>query len=203
MSKKTDILNAATLLFSEKGFEQTHMSEISKLTGAAEGTVVYHFKSKEGLFIYILQEFREDIISEFRQYKEDMHFSSGMEMLESSLSFYLNLASIMEDRFLLIHRYDAYELSKINPVCKEHLEAIYDCFFDIFETAILEGQKDGSINDVHPRKTAMIIFSMVDGLVRFNTYKLYDAGSLYNELIDSCRRIVKNQKQSGGNLCSC
>jgi hypothetical protein len=37
----------------------------------------------------------------------------------------------------------------------------------------------------------MILFSMVDGLARFNTYQLYDAGSLYNELIEVCRRIAK------------
>jgi hypothetical protein len=37
----------------------------------------------------------------------------------------------------------------------------------------------------------MIIFGMVDALVRFNTYNLYDAGALYDELINSCRRILK------------
>ena len=164
------------------------------MTGAAEGTIFYHFNSKEELFIYILKKFREDIISEFDLHKKDMDSESGLDMLESALSFYLDLAGTMEERFLLFHRHDAYELAKINPICKENLEAIYDCFIDIFETAVLEGQKDGSIRNCPPRKTAMIIFSMVDGLVRFNTYDLYAAGSLYNELIESCRRMVQDKK---------
>jgi len=65
---------------------------------------------------------------------------------------------------------------------------------NIFEQAILRGQADGSISAVPAKKTALIIFAMVDGLVRFNTYNLYEAGALYNELIDSCRKILSNKK---------
>ena len=194
ISKKESIINAATLLFTRKGFIQTRASDISDMTGVAEGTIFYHFKSKEGLFLYILKKFKEDIIQEYDQYKKNNIDQSGLDMLESSISFYLNLASGMEDRFLLLHRHDAYELAKINGACKEVLVVIYECFFDIFETAILEGQKDGSIIELPPRKTAMIIFSMADGVARFDTYDLYDAGSLYSELIQSCRRMLKKQK---------
>jgi AcrR family transcriptional regulator len=178
MSKKDSILHAATLLFSHKGFKDTHMSEISAMTGAAEGTIFYHFKNKEVLFLSILEKFKRDIIDEFERYLKEMNFETGMDMLEGSLSLYLSLAETMQDRFLLLHRHDAYELAKVNSTCKEYLEAIYNCFVNIFEKAIT---------------TALIIFSMVDGLIRFNTYDLYDAGSLYNELIDVCRRVVKNQ----------
>ena len=197
MSKKEAILDAATKLFSEKGFTETHMAEISKLTGAAEGTIFYHFKNKEDLFLAILNKFKEDITEEFNRYKKDATFETGMEMLEGGISFYLSLAASMEDRFLLLHRHYAYELAKVNTVCKENLEAIYDCLVNIFEQAILAGQKDGSISTVPARKMALIIFSMVDGLVRLNTYNLYHAGSLYQWLIEACRRMLKNPYNSG------
>ena len=120
-----------------------------------------------------------------------------MEMMEDVISFYLYLASSMEDRFLILHRHDAYELSRANPRCREYLEAIYNCFVDIFEKAITLGQNDGSIlKKIPARKTAMIIFAMVDALVRFNTYSLYDAGALYEELINSCHRILEKSKIS-------
>ena len=166
------------------------MSEISRMTGAAEGTIFYHFNNKETLFLTILEQFKESIITEFQKYSDEKRFKCGIEMVENGVSFYLYLASAMEDRFLLIHRHDAYELARINPRCRECLEAIYNCFVDIFEKAIVEGQKDGSIRKTSSRKSAMIIFSMVDSLVRLNTYNLYHAGSLYDELIDACRRIV-------------
>lgn len=196
MKKKEAILKAAEHLFTQKGFKDTRMSEISQITGAAEGTIFYHFNSKEALFLTILEQFKESIVSEFKIYSEQRQFKHGIDMVEDVISFYLYLASSMEDRFLLLHRHDAYELAIINPQCREYLEAIYNCFIDIFEKAILEGRKDGSIRDLPPRKTAMIIFSMVDSLVRLNTYNLYNAGSLYEELIDACHRIlIENGKQ--------
>ena len=192
MNKKQMILDVATGLFSQKGFNETPISEISRLTGAAEGTIFYHYKTKEGLFLAILEDFKDSIVEEFQHYIEEQKFDSGIRMMEDIISFYLHLSGSMEDRFLLLHRHDAYELSKNNVKCREYLEAIYNCLIDIFEKAILKGQEDGSIDrEVHPRKTAMIVFAMVDALVRFNTYNLYYAGALYDELINSCRRILR------------
>ena len=196
MKKKEAILQAATRLFTQKGFKDTRMSEISQMTGAAEGTIFYHFDSKEALFLTILEAFKESITAEFKKYSEEKRFDRGIDMIEDAVSFYLYLAGAMEDRFLLLHRHDAYELAKVNSRCRQYLEAIYNCFVDIFERAILVGQEDGTLRKTSPRKTAMIIFSMVDSLVRLNTYNLYNAGSLYEELIDACRRIVIAQEYS-------
>ena len=199
MSRKQRILDVATALFSQKGFMETPISEISRLTGAAEGTIFYHYKTKEGLFLAILKDFKDNIVEEFQRYIEEKKFDDGIHMMEDVVSFYLYLSGSMEDRFLLLHRHYAYDLSTNNVQCREYLEAIYDCLIDIFEKAILLGQKDGSIDgEVHPRKTAMIIFAMVDALVRFNTYNLYNAGALYDELINSCRRILMAEKSVSG-----
>jgi len=191
IKKKDAILNAAAHLFSVKGFKDTHMAEISKLTGAAEGTIFYHFNNKEDLFLTILNEFKESILNEFDKFTLENTFENGLSMAEGMISFYLHMAQSMEDRFLLLHRHDAYELSLTSEPCRQHLEAIYNCMVDMFENAIERGKKDGSIGDIPSRKVAMIIFGMVDGLLRFNTYRIYDAGTLYNELIYACRRILK------------
>jgi AcrR family transcriptional regulator len=180
------------MLFSEKGFKDTSMIDLSKLTGAAEGTIFYHFKNKEDLFLATLENVKNGIIEQFERYFEETTFETGLHMMEGAILFYLYLAGAMGDQFLLLHRHDAYEIAKENPTCREHLEVIYNCLLDIFERAILRGQQDGSIRSVSPRKTALLILSMVDGLVRFNTYNLYHAGSLYEQLKDLCRRMLQN-----------
>jgi AcrR family transcriptional regulator len=195
MNKKSIILESATTLFSEKGFRETSMAELSKITGAAEGTIFYHFKTKEELFVSILEELKKSIVQEFEDYFRGSEFKTGLEMVEGAVSFYLLLSTKMEDRFLLLHRHDPYELAQSNSVCRRHLEDIYNCFVNIFEKAILRGQEDGSVVRTPARKTALIIFSMVDGLVRFNTYSLYDAGALYKDLIEACRRILQNHQE--------
>ena len=57
MNKKEIILEAATHLFSYKGYKDASMAELASITGVAQGTVFYHFATKEALFIAILESF--------------------------------------------------------------------------------------------------------------------------------------------------
>ncbi len=193
MTRKEAILNAALMLFAEKGYKDTSMAELANISGVAQGTIFYHFKNKEELFLAILKDFKLSILQRFENHILENRLKNGLEMIESALAFYLYLAGAMEDRFLILHRHDAYELAEINPVCREHLEAIYNCLVDIFKKGILLGQKDGSIRKMPAEKSALIVFTMVDGLARFNTYGLYDAGGLYEDLLDACRRMLRNE----------
>ncbi|OQY51027.1 MAG: hypothetical protein B6240_00475 [Desulfobacteraceae bacterium 4572_87] len=119
-------------------------------------------------------------------------FQNGQEMVEEVISFYLYLAGHSPDLFMLLHRHDAYELAQANPVCREYLEDTYNGLVDIFEKAVSLGKRDGSIGPVPARKTALILFTLTDGLVRFNSYNLYNAGALTSELISCCKRMLAN-----------
>jgi len=191
-SKRETILEAAIKLFSEKGFKGSSTAELSALTGVAEGTIFYHFKTKEDLLLNILARIKSEIVDEFDRYAADKKPDTGLDRVEEAICFYLYLAGKMEDHFLLLHRRYLYELAQSNPTCRDCLMGIYECLIDIFEHAIVEGQSDGSIADLPTRKTALLLFSMVDGLVRFKNYHLYDPGALYAELITASRRMLKS-----------
>ena len=196
MSKRNAILAAATRLFSRNGFKGTSMAELSKVTGAAGGTIFHHFKNKEDIFLNSLQSVRDTILTQFDQHVKESHYENGMEMVEGIINFYLDFAKSREDQFLLIHRHFPYQIAETNQACRAHLEAIYNCLLDIFEEGIALGIKDGSLSTPSPRNTAMILFAMVDGVVRMNTYNIYQAGSLYNGLMDSCRKILDDSRVS-------
>lgn len=196
MKKKDAILQAATYLFSRKGYKDTAMGELSKMVAVAEGTIFYHFKSKQGIFLAILNSLKDDILPEFERYRNEESEKTGLDMVEESLSFYLYMAKSREDLFAILHQRYPYELAESNPECRDILEAIYNCFVDIFENAITTGQRDGSIDPgLTARKSALIVFSMVDSMVRFRMNNLYDVGALYKELIESCRRMLENRKR--------
>jgi AcrR family transcriptional regulator len=196
VKKKDAILQAATYLFSRKGYKDTAMGELSKMVNVAEGTIFYHFKSKLGIFLAILNSLKDDILPEFERYRNEESEKTGLDMVEESLSFYLYMAKSREDLFAILHQRYPYELAESNPECRDILEAIYNCFVDIFENAIATGQRDGSIDPgLTARKSALIVFSMVDSMVRFRMNNLYDVGALYKELIESCRRMLENRKR--------
>jgi len=190
MSKKPDILIAATHLFASKGFRETSTAELASIIGAAESTIFYHYKTKEEILLAVLKKIREELLLEFGRHYAAEQFPNGLSLLEDTISYYFHLAGSRPETFLLLHHRFPYELATVNPVCRDHLEAIYNCFIDLFENAIHVGQKDGSITPNSTRKSAMIVFAMIDGLVRFNSHQLYDAGALYDELLASCRRML-------------
>jgi AcrR family transcriptional regulator len=192
MSKKNDILQTATRLFSEKGYRNTAIAEVAKLTGVAEGTIFYHFKTKEDLFLAILENLRENLIGAFETFFAEKSFHSGLEMIEGSIFYYLYLVSTREELFLILHRYDAYEMALANPVFRKEFSGIYNSILDTFQAAILRGQQDGSIADLPAAKTAFIVFAMVDGIARLKTFNLYDASALYEQLVINCRRMLQS-----------
>jgi AcrR family transcriptional regulator len=196
MSKKNAILLAATRLFARKGYDGASMAELSKMTGAAGGTIFHHFKNKEDLFLNVLSDIKEIILDAFDHFRKQTHFTNGLAFVEGAVGFYLKLAGQRPDQFLFLHRHFPYKMAESNPICREYLESIYDCLLGIFEQGIIAGQHDGSIGDLPARPSAMILFSMVDGIARYNTYRLYNAGALYKDLIKSCRKILINAVQT-------
>lgn len=190
-SKKGAILREATKLFSEHGFWDTSINDISRATGVADGTIFYHFQSKEDLFLAVLSNFKEELIGSFTRYLEEHSFDSGLDKLEGVISFYLHQTSKMEARFLLLHRHHYYQIASENPKCWQYLEEIYSSLIQFFEEAIVMGQQDRSIAEVSAKKKALLIFTLVDGLVRLDSYKLCRATTLYDELIASCRGMLQ------------
>lgn len=190
MSKKPHILTAATHLFSSKGFKETSTAELASFIGAAESTIFYHYKTKEEILLAVLKKIREELLFDFERHLAQAQFADGLARLEDIIAYYFHLAGSKPEIFQLLHHRFPYELAAVNPVCRGHLEAIYNCFIDLFENAIRLGKEDGSMCPNSTRKSAMIVFAMIDGLVRFNSHRLYDAGALYDELRACCRRML-------------
>ncbi len=194
MSKRNAILATATRLFSRNGFQGTAMAELSTTTGAATGTIFHHFKNKEDLFLNVLKDVKDSILDQFDRHQQAHRSQKGIEMVEGVVAFYLHLAGTMEDQFLILHRHYPYQMAETSLVCRNHLEDIYICLLDIFEEGIQKGLQDGSVAVDSPRKTAMVLFAMVDGIVRLNTYRVYDAGTLYDNLMVACRRLLTGDR---------
>jgi len=190
VSKRTAILQAAISAFATKGFRETSTTDLAQMTGVAEGTVFYHFGNKEKLFLAVLDHVRREFQREFSEYLESAGPSTGLAMLEEAVGFYLQLATEKGELFLLLHRSDAYELARVNEQCRKELEAIFNCLVGVFEGALVKGQEDGSIKPMATHTMALLIFTMVDGLVRLRDCSLYEPGAVFPDLMNACRKLV-------------
>ncbi|MCU6794378.1 TetR/AcrR family transcriptional regulator [Paenibacillus sp. WQ 127069] len=57
---KKKVAEAARALFAQKGYTATSIEDIVAATGSSKGNIYYHFHNKEGLFLYLLDEWDRD-----------------------------------------------------------------------------------------------------------------------------------------------
>ena len=66
--RRLEIIEAAEQLFTQKGFEQTSVSDITDLVGLSHGAFFYYFKSKNNLFKAVVQHYLDHEVAEFRAF---------------------------------------------------------------------------------------------------------------------------------------
>ncbi|MDR6549107.1 TetR family transcriptional regulator C-terminal domain-containing protein [Paenibacillus qinlingensis] len=57
---KKKIADAARGLFAQKGYKATAIEDIVKAVGCSAGNIYYHFKNKEGLFLFLLEDWNRE-----------------------------------------------------------------------------------------------------------------------------------------------
>ncbi|MGX9364560.1 TetR/AcrR family transcriptional regulator [Desulfoplanes sp. PS50] len=192
MSLKQTILETATRLFATNGFKNTSISAISKHSGAAEGTIFHHFKNKEDVFLCTLNRAKGLIINEVDEQINNKHFESGLEMVEAVINVYFYLSEEWANELSLLFRSHSYELASVNNACRTTMESIYNCFLNAMSEGIVIGIEDGSIANVSASKTAVIIFGMLNGLLRFDVENIFPVHSLYFDIMQACKKILTN-----------
>ena len=63
-ARKNQILDAAALVFAEKGFHPTTIRDVAKQAGIADGTIYNYFESKPALLLGIFERMKDDVIQQ-------------------------------------------------------------------------------------------------------------------------------------------
>lgn len=93
MDKKTHIIEVATKLFSENGYDNTPISKVCEVSQVSKGLVFHHFTSKDGLLREIFSMTTEKIIE--MNTTIDQEQSPKQRLLELIHSFF---SQIQEDK---------------------------------------------------------------------------------------------------------
>jgi AcrR family transcriptional regulator len=64
---RDEILKAATRLFANRGFHETSMSEVARSAGVSKALIFWHFKTKEELFLAVLNRLLEPYVIDFAE----------------------------------------------------------------------------------------------------------------------------------------
>jgi AcrR family transcriptional regulator len=95
LNKKQNIIQAATRLFAEQGFEGTTTLQIPNEAVVREPLIYYHFKGKDELFSHIIETSFKEYFSSLEALKK--HTGSQFKRIEALLDFHLRFVEEMPD----------------------------------------------------------------------------------------------------------
>lgn len=158
LRKRDLILDKAKELFIQRGYAATSMDELVHYIGVSKGSIYYHFKSKEELFIQLLT----------RQNREWMN--AWMEKRSSYTSFeekVYGIAEHMVDDFQNPLKNVGQEFYISNPDNKGLLDQILTIMLEpreLYRDIFVEGAQEGLLSEDDVDEISIIFASMLDGL---------------------------------------
>ena len=127
IEKRTKILEAAFILFSEKGFENTNTAEISQHAGVATGTLYSYFQDKVDIYKTVFESYLKKEVSKM------------LSELECEINNHTNISQFIllwKDSYLSLFCFSNRALKEINSVMSK-VQSL-NIFFSDFETEYVE-----------------------------------------------------------------
>jgi len=153
--RKQEIIEAAMMLFEEKGVQKTSMSDIARKLNVAKGLIYYYFRSKDELITYVIESFSLVVDEEIRRIMKD-----------ETLEFYGKLGAILNLFFSSIK--DHPTLMKITPGNPGMFEYIKTKLSEIaikHASALIEdGKRQGYVKNRYPEYMLKILISGIADL---------------------------------------
>ncbi|WP_106767328.1 TetR/AcrR family transcriptional regulator [Paenibacillus faecalis] len=158
LKKRDLILDKAKELFIQRGYAATSMDELVRYIGVSKGSIYYHFKSKDELFIQLLARQNREWMDAWMEKKS--HFAS----FEAKV---YGIADHMVDDFQnpLVKVGQEFYISNPDKQALlaqiiEILQAPRKLYRDIFA----EGAREGLLPESEIDEVAVIFSSLLDGL---------------------------------------
>ncbi|WP_106766943.1 TetR family transcriptional regulator [Paenibacillus faecalis] len=153
--KYDTILKAAIELFTEKGFDNTSISDIVKKAGVAQGTFYLYFSSKKALVPAIADNLLTMTLDMIK--KE----TAGKE------NFWAILEVIINETFKITDSYKDIIVFCYSGLAIEHSmekwEAIYSPYYDWLEDLLNKAIENNEItSDIHVKWTAKLLINLIE-----------------------------------------
>ncbi len=163
--KASAIIQQATLLFAEKGYNATTIDEIAERASVGKGTVYEYFKSKQDLFFAVFDEYMKQAFSQMES-RVSKFEEKPTEELRRLMSSLVNLAEDARRLFPLTFEFWS---ASATAELRERIGAMFrDCYsmFRTFIAAIIRrGIEQGEFSEnAEPEAVGAVLVGAIDGL---------------------------------------
>ncbi len=188
MDRKQALLDAAIKLFALNGFDATSTASIARSAGVTEPLIHYHFKSKDGLFTYILDEIFKEYFERFEALPQET--ATAFDKLVNLIRFHFKFAEDFPDQTFIVISACPAKLQDAAHTCASYVADQGTRMSGYIVTCLQEGIASGEFKEVPATATTGLILAMVNGLMRRKSLKLGQIEGLRETTEEFCRRAL-------------
>ena len=185
---KRRIFNTAVKIFSEKGYDNTSVEEITAVAGVAKGSLYYHFAKKEDIFDLLLEE-GINLLKNNIEIKTK-NCTTALEKIKAVILIQVKV-TVKYEEFLNVIFSQIWGNEMKNIKCKN---AVFQ-YIKIIENIIQEGIDSGEFFEGDVEALASGIFGVTCSslIYRLKKNKEVDIEKVYNGFIHTVIRGISKE----------
>lgn len=177
---KRRIFNTAMKLFSEKGYDNTNVEEITAVAGVAKGSLYYHFQKKEDIFYLLIDEgvklLKNSVEIKTKKCK------NNLEKIKAIILIQIKVTVKYEDLINVIFS-QMWGKDKKSLQCRNAIYTYIEIIKKIVEDGIMNGEfKSGNSDAIASEIFGTTCSSLV---YRMRTNETVDIENIYKEFIET------------------
>ena len=152
------IATKAKDLFIQKGYHKASMEDIRFHSGMSKGSIYYHFKSKEALFLYILELYTQDWID---MWKEK---SSNLKTANDKLYALAELFAMDFESPLMNASEEFARSMTAAPDIKKKIDELSGRVLPVIQGVITEGIRNKEFKNIDINEATIIVYGFLAGI---------------------------------------
>ena len=158
-SRRRMILEAAGRVFGREGFHPATISEVAAEAGVAVGTVYLYFSKKEDLYVRLVEEKMDELLSILRA--ESRGDQESLLKIHSMVTAEVNFFASNRECFGV----NFFIRNNLPSALKQSLDRKHDIFIGIMTEVIRQGIDAGDIRTAEPADLANLLQGMLSSML--------------------------------------
>ena len=151
---KNKILNAASMLFLEKGYEETTMQDIMERSGVSKGAIYHYFASKQEIISFMIKDAQKHINTRFLEIADDNSLSVE-EKIKAVITYFIENR---EQNILISNKW----IDKVPYALVDTIRNANKYIAPQIAKIIKQGTQNGNFQCNYPDELAEVLIQLFD-----------------------------------------
>ncbi len=174
---KERIAAQAKELFAQKGYAATSIDDLCKATGSSKGSIYYHFKSKDHLFLYLVEQGILEWAADWKAIAAD--YKTCADKLYGHFTHFIKHFQTYP---LLKAQHEFMAAQEADPEILNRISEVSDLVYETIDDLLEEGMQKGEFKKEKTRDLTLILVGILNGISNhFGTMEDSELKSLYQK----------------------